>query len=91
MWWKYVALFVVFLMLIFVLAFFVGALFSAQYKLYMSKLNHLNFAIHHSLIEKVYCKNIQELFKEIKQFECKYDFEIKQLEDEFKKRFKDLL
>ena len=73
--------------------YYIGKWYAAEYKVFRSKLNHLDFVVRHACVEPLFKEGIEDLFNEIKQFDCGNQIDldqIKELETLFKERFKEI-
>lgn len=94
MWWKLLIIGVLISCALFVLGYYIGTWYAAEYKMYRSKVNHLDFTVRHAIPEKIYYLSICEMFHEIKKFDCGNvnDLtQIEELENIFKEKFKDFI
>ena len=92
MWWIILLIFTVPVML-FIAGWLIGKQYATQYKVFSSKLKHLDFLVRHAYPNSGFKEGIEKEFKEIKQYDCgncNDEKQIKELEIIFKERFKEI-
>ena len=93
MWWIILLFGIVLSCTIFIGGYYVGKWYAAEYKRFQVKLRHLVFIAPYACKEPLFKKAIEEAFVEIKKFDCGDANDIKQikeLEDLFNERFKEV-